>query len=236
MNRERQVLEHIRGELQSRLANSGAPQEISLFLTGRWASLLAGIYMNHGDMHPDWMAGWQTVNALVWSLAPKADRTETEQMLRLLPTLLGRLQDGCDALNLDPAERDALFSQLAMMHAAVAREGLQAKAGENAPVTQLAKDADRAMDGDELANLSVPVAVGEVADPEAGSYELDQIKLGDGLWLKKAGGEKLLYLQWVSPMGGMYLFADAEGYDAVSLTKSRLLDRLHNGDARWVQG
>lgn len=240
MSRERQVLEHIRGELEDRLTRSGAPQEIRSFLFNRWSYLLAGIYFSHGDRHPDWEAGWQTVNALLWSLVPKHDREETEQLLRLLPTLLERLQDGCDAMNLDQAERDALFSQLAMLHAAVAREGLQAQMDAGGPITQLAGDADMEMSNEELADLThdtVPVEIGDpVASQQEDGPDLARIKLGDGLLLRKGDTEKKLLLQWVSPMGGMYLFADAEGFDAVSLTKARLIERLRSGEVRLVQG
>jgi hypothetical protein len=236
-NRERQALENIRDELEARIAKAGTPQEISNFLLKRWSYLLAGVYLSHGDTHPDWTAGWQTVNALLWSLQPKRDRKEAGRLLRLLPILLERLQDGCEAMNLEPAERDGLFSQLTMMHAAIAREGLQSKPGMDGPATGWAAEADLEMSGEELADLSkdIPqVDMSETTVPEPEAAALAQIKLGDGLLLRKQDGDKKLSLKWMSPMGGMYLFTDEEGFDSVSLTKARLLDRLRNGEARLV--
>jgi len=236
-SRERQAYQHIRAEIEGRLVSTGAPVEISDFLLNHWAYLLVGIYIGLGDQHPDWEAGWQTVNALLWSLAPKRDRAETEQFLRLLPTLLGRLQDGCDAMKLAPAERDALFSQLALLHAAVARAGLQAQPGEAGPVTHFGQDADMVMGDEELAGLSQRTpAITKTKDSFGPSDELglDRLKVGGGMLLKTAAGEKRLYLQWVSPMGGMYLFANADGFDAVSLTRARLIERLAKGDAHLV--
>jgi hypothetical protein len=234
-SRERQAYQHIRGEIEERLARTGAPREISDFLLDRWSYLLAGIYFSHGDQHPDWEAGWQTVNALLWSLVPKKDRAETEQFLRLLPTLLGRLQDGCDAMNLDAPERDPLFSQLAMLHAAVARAGLQAQPDEEGPITHLGMDADMEMGDEELASLGETTAIVDL--PEGGIQTtdapgIDKLKVGDSIRLSTSDGEKTLYLQWISPMGGMYLFSDPEGFDAVSLTRARLAARLQAGEAR----
>jgi hypothetical protein len=234
-SRERQAYDHIREEIETRLARTGAPQEISDFLLNRWSYLLAGIYFNQGDQNPDWDAGWQTVNALLWSLVPKTDREETEQFLRLLPTLLARIQDGCDAMNLEEPERDALFSQLAMMHAAVAREGLQALPDEEGPITHLGLDADLEMGEEELASLTLdtpgvePVEAGVAESEELG---IDTLRVGAPIWLNMADGEKKLLLQWVSPMGGMYLFADEGGFDAISLTRARLSERLRAGNAR----
>lgn len=236
-SREREAYGHIREEIESRLVRTGAPGEIRDFLLNRWAYLLTGIYIGHGDQHPDWEAGWQTVNALLWSLEPKRDRAETEQFLRLLPTLLGRLQDGCDAMKLDPSEQDALFSQLALLHAAVARAGLQAQPGEAGPVTHFGQYADMVMGDEELASLSQETpAITKTKDGFGASDAsgLDRLKVGGCMLLKTAAGEKRLYLQWVSPMGGMYLFANADGFEAVSLTRARLAERLTMGHAHLV--
>lgn len=238
-SREQQALDHIRKEIESRLAKADTPQEIGDFLVNRWSYLLAGIYLNNGDHHPDWEAGWQTVNALIWSLVPKQGRQETEQFLRLLPTLLERLQDGCEAMHLEAAERDSLFSQLAMMHAAVARAGLQPQLDEEGPISLLGPDADMSMSNEEMASLTAHAP--EIEAPVDGKNqtamtELGQIKLGDGIVLNVNGEEKILYLQWVSAMGGMYLFSDPGGFDAVSLTKSRLASRLRNGEVKRLQG
>ncbi len=231
-SRERQVHDHIRQEIEARLARAGAPGEIRQFLLERWSYLLAGIYFSHGDQHPDWEAGWHTVNALLWSLTPKRDQDETEQFLRLLPTLLGRLQDGCDAMSLGGGERDELFSQLALLHAAVARAGLQA--GTDAPMTQLGRDVDRDFSDDELAALETEPVSAEAPPVERAqdTADIDALRIGDGIQLRLEGTEKPLFLQWVSPMGGMYLFADREGFDAVSLTRARLAEKLSRGEAR----
>lgn len=237
-SREHQVHEHIREEIEVRLARTGAPREIRDFLMNRWSYLLAGIYFSHGDQHADWEAGWQTVNALLWSLVPKQDREETEQFLRLLPTLLGRIQDGCEAMNIDAAERDALFSQLALLHAAVARAGLQTLPDEEDPITQLGLDADIEMAEEELASLGeqTPLVDSTGDDAEVGQDApgIDSLQVGDSIWLNTAEGGKTLFLQWASPMGGMFLFADAEGFDAVSLTRARLSERLQSGEAKLI--
>ncbi|MDD5363944.1 MAG: DUF1631 family protein [Gallionellaceae bacterium] len=232
-SRERQVHDHICQEIEGRLARSGAPMEIRQFLLEHWSYLLAGIYFSHGDQHPDWAAGWHTVNALLWSLAPKRDQEETEQFLSLLPTLLGRLQDGCDAMGLDVSVRDELFSLLAMLHAAVARPGLESAGDNPRPVTQLAQEADRAFSEADLAGLdaetlSIEPGRGDHGQDLAG---IDALKVGDGIRFRIDGRDKALLLQWISPMGGMFLFADKAGYDAVSLTRARLAEKLRLGDA-----
>ena len=81
-----------------------------------------------------------------------------------------------------------------------------------------------------LSDEQVPVATERPASAQA-VPTLDGLKVGDWLRLLVDGREKTLCLQWVSPMGGMFLFADQEGYDAVSLTRARLADKLAKGEA-----
>lgn len=229
---ERQIHSHIRQEIERRLTNTGAPHEIRAFLLERWALLLAQIYFDRGDRHPDWDAGWRTLNALLWSLLPKKDRRETELLLRLLPTLLAYLQGGCDAMRVPDAERDQLFARLALLHAAVTRAGLQAAQGESGPITRLGQDADLALDADELAGLDTTAAT--VAPPPQGSTSTlaaDTLRVGDAVRFRLTDGDKRLYLQWISPMGGMFLFADAQGLNTLSLTQSRLNERFARGEA-----
>lgn len=232
-SREQQVHQRVCREIEDRLARTGAPREIRAFLLERWSWLLTGIYVNHGDQDPDWDAGWHTVNALLWSLLPKADLEDTHQLLRLLPTLLERLQDGCDAMQLPTRERDELFGQLAMLHAAVARAGLQADEDEEGPITRLGSDADMGMDDVELASLAVrsgDMPLGRVVRTDHADG-LENLRVGDVVAFRQAQGEKRLKVHWISPMGGMYLFTDEQGQNAQSLTLVRLAEKFASGEA-----
>lgn len=240
-SKDEQVYTRIRGEIRLRLLKTGAPDEVAFFLLDRWSRLLGDIYLSVGDGHPDWLAGWETVDALLWSLAPKKDRAETERLLRLLPTLMGRLQEGCEAMGMPRAEQDALFAQLAMLHAALARAGLGVGPDDAGPVTQLSRDADLAMGEAELADLAHQEAeiqslirVSEQPPaPPAGTPSLEsrlaRLRVGDGARVELPEGWKRLKIQWISGMGGMFLFADEQGFDSFTLTRARLLERMQEG-------
>lgn len=228
-SREREVHGHVCQEIENRLARTDAPREVRHFLLGRWSYLLVGIYSSRGDQHPDWEAGWHTVNALLWSLTPKRDAEAAGQLVRLLPTLLGRLHDGCDAMRLQGPERDELFAQLALLHAAAMRDALHA-GGAGGPLAGLGADAERAFTDAELAALA-PAEM--TSPPETGPAEaVDGLRVGDRIRLCVEGRDKTLSLEWISPARGMFLFAGKDGYDAMSLSRSRLLDKLAKGEVR----
>ncbi len=223
----RDVLGKIQDEMNLQLTSSGAPEEIREFLSQEWTRLLASIYLAKGNQHGDWKAGWETVNALLWSLAPKHGREETGMLLRILPTLLGRLHEGCAALGFELAKRDALFERLAMLHAAIARDGLQYERVDDGPITHLREDESRpGMPGlNDLIAPNLPAMDHSVAVPT--------LKLGDQVMFKSEGGDRLLTLTWISPMGGMYMFANELGLEAITLTHSRLEARLRD-HAAWL--
>lgn len=225
----RDVLGKIQVEMDLQLTHSGAPEEIREFLTQEWTRLLASIYLAKGNQHADWKAGWETVNALLWSLAPKHGRDETGMLLRILPTLLARLHEGCAALGIELARRDALFERLAMLHAAIARDGLQYERVDDGPITHLREDECRT-DPPGLNGLIAPdLPAADRADT------LPALKLGDQVMFKSETGERLLTLTWISPMGGMYMFANELGLEAITLTHSRLEARLREHAARLVK-
>ncbi|MCU0933652.1 MAG: DUF1631 domain-containing protein [Thiobacillaceae bacterium] len=225
MPSEQEVVGRIRLEMEKHLREQGAPEEVHDFLVRHWARLMAGVFMAKGNQHADWMAGWDTVNALLWSLAPKQGQQEAEHMLRMLPTILARLHEGCDALSVPRAERDQFFQHLAMMHAAVAREGLRfqtetgaaqpalAASGEVIPPSQKSRD-----------------AAGEQAPPTPPP----SLRPGDRVHLSLGGEDRILMVHWVSPLGGMYLFTNDQGLDALTLTRARLAERFAAGTARMA--
>lgn len=218
------VLAKIQDEMTLQLAKSGAPEEVHLFLMRDWVRLLTGIYMAKGNLNSDWKAGWETANALLWSLAPKRGLEETGALLRMLPTLLSRLHAGCNALGLARGERDELFERLAMLHAAIAREGLQAGTDEKGVIAPVCEETDAAAsDLRDLAAADLPTANARTSLPK--------LKLGDRVVFRGEGTERQLLLTWISPMGGMYLFANEQGLDAVTLTHARLEAKVLTGEA-----
>lgn len=216
------VLAKVQEEMALQLTRSGAPEEVHLFLMRDWVRLLTGIYLAHGNQNSDWKAGWETAHALLWSLAPKRGLEESGALLRMLPTLLSRLHAGCNALGMPLGERDALFERMAMLHAAVAREGLQTGAN----VAGAVPDEKEASSESDLRNLNAPDL------PTAGTHiTLPRMKLGDRVAFGYGDTKRLRLLTWISPMGGMYLFADEQGLDAVTLTHAHLAAKFQAGEA-----
>jgi hypothetical protein len=232
---ERIVLTRIRGEVAHQLQDSGAPEDIHAFFMQHWSRLMTDIFLAKGNQDPDWQAGWDTMNALLWSLSPKRGRKETKLMLRALPGLLTRLQEGCSALSVPVPERDALFARLAMLHAAVAREGLQAEKSTATDVLDQTELGDLEATAVDLSTLPPPshddgAILGPAKDADATA--LASLSVGTRIMLRVGAADRLMLLNWVSPMGGMYLFTNEQGLDALTLTRARLVAKFREGEVK----
>ena len=236
---ERIVFSRIRGEVESQLHNCGAPEEIHEFLTQHWARLMTDIFMAKGNQDPDWQVGWDTIKALLWSLAPKQGRKDTTLLLKTLPSLLARLQEGCSALGLPGPERDAFFERLAVLHAAVVREGLHEGMALNPDEASGTTPMD--MQGEPEVDLSrLPLPHRDNTDaaaalvPKSAGQPMPALALGCRIRLRVGLEDKTLLLNWLSPMGGMYMFTNEEGLDAMTLTRARLEAKFRLGEAQLI--
>jgi len=233
---EQIVLHRIQTEMDRHLLEHDAPEEIVGFLHQHWARLLTGIFIAKGNQSADWLAGWDTVNALLWSLSPKTSRNDTEKMLHMLPTLLARMHEGCAVLSICMPERDALFERLAMMHAAVARAGLRCRSEPEIGVTHLAS-MPKLEEPANLAELNPPKNEPIKFDPPPESnmpLPMPVLKIGDRVHFRLQDQARTLFLNWISPAGGMYLFGNDHGLEAMTLTRARLAERFAQGQAALV--
>ena len=228
---ERIVFTRISGEIARQLEEGGAPEDVHDFFKRRWSLLMTRIFLSKGNQAPDWQAGWDTMNALLWTLSPKHGRKETTLMLRALPNVLARLHEGCDAIDLPAQERDALFERLALLHAAVAREGLHGGRIEARPD---GPHVEEPLDEVDISRLTPAVAQGHVGSflaPGEDRVGMPALKVGDRVVLNVGVEERELILSWVSPMQGMYMFTNDQGLDALTLTRARLQAKFRAGEA-----
>lgn len=232
---ERIVLARIRGEVARQLQECGAPEEVHEFLLQHWSRLMTDIFMAKGNQDPDWQAGWDTMNALLWSLAPKQGRKESTLLLRTLPNLLARLQEGCAALGLPRPERDAFFKRLAVLHAAVVRTGLQDRLA-TVPGGDESLQAEALGEGAKV-DFSKLYPLAHEHEPvlspakEKEGHPFPELKVGNRIRLKVGMEDKQLLLTWLSPLGGMYLFTNEDGLEALTLTRARLVAKFQQGEA-----
>jgi hypothetical protein len=157
-------------ELRARMvAAPDAPRPVMEFLAQHWIKDLVIAHARHGKDSDAWKQALETVEQLLWSVAPKASVEEQRQLARSVPALLKGLRAGIAEAGIDDAAAQAFMGELMKCHTDVMRapvasakkdaaapaakpEAAAAKAGAPAPRRQLPPP-------DDVLDFTTPVTV-----------------------------------------------------------------------------
>ena len=88
---------------------------------------------------------------------------------------------------------------------------------------------------------ALPASAQEAGPPlgnqdEEGGQHLPDLQVGSRIKLRVGEEDRYMRLNWLSPMGGMYLFTNEDGGDALTLTltRARLESKFRQGEATLV--
>jgi hypothetical protein len=222
------------------------PDEVSRFLIGPWAQVLAEAQLTDKTGSPDPGRYRELVDALIWSAQPRLTRMNTGRLARLLPML----RDGLATIGYPAAKTETFFKLLMQLHQQAFKAGpgaapAPAQPASPPPAAQPALPTDEEpwvapseakesgyMESSSLAPES------EAAHSAPASIAGDtpaQPPLAVGTWVNLLmGGSQWerTQLSWIGPHGTMFLFTSASGRTQ-SMTL-RLVDRLIQQGAMHV--
>jgi hypothetical protein len=91
------------------------PDEVSRFLLGPWAQVMAEARLAEpGTADPGRYQ--EALEALIWSAQPEQTRANTGRLARLLPKLLAKLREGLATIDYPAARTEAVFELLMQLH------------------------------------------------------------------------------------------------------------------------
>jgi hypothetical protein len=201
------------------------PAVVQAFLQRWWRQVLVRTCLEEGRGAGSWKLDVETMDILLWSLAPKATAGERRRLVGLLPELLRRIKEGAQRVSMADADRREFTAALAPLHAhAVAppgetREAPAVAMAEPPPLPASLREEDP--DADLEPDLEYFDVVGEL-DP--------------GTWIEfqEPEGANPLRLAWISSISGQYLFTNRQGVKAAERSRKRLAWEFQSGIARLV--
>ena len=111
--------------VRARAADIEVPDTVRLFLCQEWVKPLCAAYLTGGSEGHAWIEAVGLMDDLIWSVRPKLTRESRQYMVKTLPGLLRRLQQGMTKAELTQSARDQFMSQLVHCHAAAVKAGFQ---------------------------------------------------------------------------------------------------------------
>lgn len=215
----------------------GVAPEIGAFIDRHWLAVMQADCLEGGEGGARWQADAATIDDLLWSCEPKSGFDDRRRLAGLVPSLLQRLNDGLDRLEVTAEQRasflDACFSlQTAALKGGGSDGGCKPAAAPPMPVREASEPVleEITLAGRTLFCLRQSGAVSLGWGSGAGPWGL-------GDWLRfhlPDGSERCGRLCWASPGNGMLLLANPDWPDAVAAMPAPLEAQLRNGRAAIV--
>lgn len=237
---ERKEIASVVVEDKIRQATDGhpLPDTIQEFLLGPWHQVLQHAFVETGEASPEWQTHVQTMHDLIWSVAAKRNTEDRLSLVVMLPDLLKHLREGMNSIQIDPREREIVFSKLVTCHAAAVKAGLQyqQEIQNSHPLTTLNVPSSIVLPAKSTTSEAESYDLSAVTDPTEVEDEYTECvrNLKKGIWLtflNEDGTQRLARLSWISSMRGIYLFTNNQGLEALTIALPRLASRLRLGEA-----
>jgi hypothetical protein len=209
-----------------RLAGAGYPAALTTFVATCWKDVLARAWREGGEEGEVWQRELSTLDDLLWSVAPLRSHEDHDRLMKLLPSLLTRLDEGIAQVEYDPALKETFFDELCNLHMRIMRAHDAAdSAKERAPDQPPPQAPSPSSDAETT-----------VASPAA---SLTREGLYRGCWVEftDAGGAKRrCRLNWLSATSGACVFKDYESNTSFAIERDDLKARLQAKTALLVEG
>ena len=171
--------------VRARALDSEIPDTVRLFLCQEWIKPLRLAYRSGGSESHAWLTAIGLMDDLIWSVRPKLTRESRQYMVKTLPGLLRRLQEGMLSADIAQSTRDQFMSQLVQCHATAVKAGFQATVAPPPAAAEAWKSAVLARQASNHGQMQESAVVLPFARPERiqddGHVKLEIIKAQSGL-------------------------------------------------------
>lgn len=224
-------------ELNKRLRRQKVvPEAVMSLLEDGWKDVMLLNYLRQGADSKEWQESLEIVDRLLWSVQPKSDYAERQQLLRGIPELLRNLRERLNSISFDQHKMARLFKELQNCHIGCLRGGdpnLIHGAGTNPSSVQEIHFPDSQLVGgnSQMSQLT------DEAISEHDEYTQQARDLEIGSWLEMQDGsvKNRVKLSWKSKVTDTYIFVNRKGMKAMELTTASLSRRLREGSAKLVE-
>jgi hypothetical protein len=225
-------------ELNMRLqAVNTVPEAVMQILEDGWKDVLLLNYLRQGPESEEWKESLEIVDHLLWSVLPKSEYKERQELLRSIPGLLRNLREHLNRISFDQHKMAKLFKELQNCHIASLRSNdvYMAKSAGTAPV----KSKQISFPDSQIRSGGSPGLTQQAKDisaPQHDRYTRQAEKLELGSWLEiiDKGARSRVKLSWKSNVTDAFIFVNRKGMKAMELNLQGLARRLREGSAKVV--
>jgi hypothetical protein len=205
-------------------------------------------YLRQGPDSSNWTENLRITDRLLWSVEPKSEYEQRQELLRTIPDLLRQLREGLNGISYDQHKVARIFKELQACHIACLRAGGK-KGSTAAPAEKTEAPADRKAAADGQAAQSTAAESDDGRDirlpTDSGSDEIRHDRftemaenLAEGSWLElreKDGHQVRIKLSWKSDVSDVYVFVNRKGVKVLEMTMVGVAKLFRNESAEILR-
>ncbi|WP_341678412.1 DUF1631 family protein [Niveibacterium sp. SC-1] len=208
------------------------PTPVRAFLENHWQAALQEILLSHGDKGSEWRNGLMVADRLIWSVQPKQTPEERNQLLKLLPELLRRMQRGLERSGLEGDAQQAALAPCMALHTAAMQGRVLPAASQPypGPTNEL-----RLNGLGEVSGLRVLSVHGFISrDPEVPEL-VSKITEGQWLEIELPDGRRVRgCVGWIAPSRQVMVLVDPDRQGVLAVTLRALVQQAQAGNVRQL--
>lgn len=224
-----ELASRLSGVLMERLRGAGLPALVAGFLRGPWSQVLAESRLRSPGEDPDPRGYMALVDDLVWSVQRPADGRDYSRLVKLIPRLLARINEGLVLIRYPQEPLTIFLDELIALHERVLsdhRTAIAAARGARAAGAAAVPEAEASAEALPSELPPEPVlesdsALDVLASGDAGGAPVEAGDWADlllgGVWVRAR-------LTWISHNRSLFMFVSGSGL-AHAMTR-RMMDRL----------
>ncbi len=233
----RSAKQAVADELNQRLRKAQVvPEAVMALLEDGWKDVLLLNYLRQGVESKEWQESLEMVDRLLWSVQPKSDYNERQQLLRGIPELLRNLRERLNSISFDQHKMARLFKELQNCHIGCLRGGdpnlIQGSGTHPASVKEIHFPDSQIIGGD--SHLSQEVEDAALSHDEA-AHQARELEVGTWVEMQDGPIKNRVKLSWKSKVTDTYIFVNRKGMKAMELTTAGLSKRFREGTAKLVE-
>ncbi len=144
------------------------------FLISHWKELLFIRHFEEGDNGDGWLGAIETMDDLVWSVAPKTLDHDRKHLTDILPALLRRVRDGMQQLGISSKVSSAFLGALKKLHIAAIRN--QNFIGDPDDVEEVSGDSEARL-AEEIVSADLDSDGIDFQWPNKSNYSVEELSL-----------------------------------------------------------
>jgi hypothetical protein len=223
-------------ELNKRLRKQQVvPQAVMALLEDGWKDVLLLNYLRQGADSKEWHEALEMVDRLLWSVQPKSDYGERQQLLRGIPELLRKLRERLNSISFDQHKMARLFKELQNCHIGCLRGDPNLAQGAGTQPASVQEihfpDSQLITGGDSQLTQVIEDAA---LDKDEAAQQARDLEVGTWLEMQDGAAKNRVKLSWKSKVTDTYIFVNRKGMKAMELTAAGLAKRFREGTAKRV--